>query len=420
VGRGVRSRTVSPFPQLPVSLLRLWTIGISVFKRNLCLLLFTTALLPAEEIVPGMNKFAVESYKQLAGTDGNFVVSPFSIHNALSMALAGARGETAVEMAAVLQQTYPNAAYHEEFAALIARLKEGANAEAGTELTNAAALWVEQSFALEPEFQEILRALYGAPLAPVDFLENAEGARQTINTWTEEQTKGKIRELFAEGSLNDRTRLVLTTAIYFMGQWQLPFDTNRTAAGSFQLATGDTVNANFMHQTARVGYAENDALQIVELKYGGSDVVFDILLPKAPSGLSSLEGEISGENLSEWLKGVETRMVELAIPKFRVEFGRSLRDMLTAMGMPVAFTDAADFSGINGRKDLAISDVVHKAFIEVTEKGTEAAAATGVSIGVTSLPIVQATFRADHPFAFVLRDTRTGLILFTGRVVTTE
>jgi serpin B len=254
----------------------------------------------------------------------------------------------------------------------------------------------------------------------VDFLENAEGARQTINTWTEEQTKGKIRELFAEGSLNDRTRLVLTTAIYFMGQWQLPFDTNRTAAGSFQLATGDTVNANFMHQTARVGYAENDALQIVELQYGGSDVVFDILLPKAPSGLSSLEGEISGENLSEWLKGVETRMVELAIPKFRVEFGRSLRDMLTAMGMPVAFTDAADFSGINGRKDLAISDVVHKAFIEVTEKGTEAAAATGVSIGVTSLPIVQATFRADHPFAFVLRDTRTGLILFTGRVVTTE
>jgi serine protease inhibitor len=145
-----------------------------VFKRHLTLLFLAATVLPAEEIVPGMNKFAVESYKRLAAADGNFVVSPFSIHNALSMALAGARGETATEMAAVLQQTYPNASYHEEFAALIAQLKEGANSEAGTELTNAAGLWVEQSFALEPEFQETLRTLYGAPLTQVDFLANAE------------------------------------------------------------------------------------------------------------------------------------------------------------------------------------------------------------------------------------------------------
>lgn len=393
-------------------------MGISMFRRNVSLFLLGASLACAEDLVQGVNKFAAESYRKLGGTDGNFVSSPFSIHNALSMTLAGARGDTATEMAAVLQQAYPNPAYHEEFSAVLARLKESANAEQGTTLTNAAGLWVEQSFQLEPEFQEIIRAQYGAPLTPLDFLTDAEGARHVINSWTEEQTNGKIRDLFAEGSLDDRTRLVLTTAIYFMGKWQIPFIKERTTVGPFQLADGETTSTNFMRQTARVGYAETPQLQIVEMKYAGSDTVFDILLPKSATGLAELESELSGENLAALFETVQPAMVDLAIPKFRIESGGSVRDALASMGMPTAFTEAADFSGINGRRDLLISDVVHKAFIDVNEDGTEAAAATGVSIGVTSVPIVQHTFKADHPFAFVLRDTRTGLILFSGRLST--
>jgi serpin B len=391
-----------------------------MLNRSLSIFLLSTTLVSGQDLVPGINKFAAESYRKLGGSGGNFVASPFSIHNALSMALAGARNETATEMAAVLQQTYPNATYHEEFAALLAKLKESANPEQGTQLTNAANLWVEQSFQLEPDFQNTLQTQYGAPLSQLDFLSNAEGARQTINSWTEEQTNGKIRDLFAEGSLDDKTRLVLTTAIYFMGKWQIPFVKERTIPGAFQSGEGEPATANFMNQTARVGYAETPVLQLVEMKYAGSDTVFDILLPKSPATLADLENEMSGENLAALFSTIETKTVELAIPKFRIESGGSVRDSLVAMGMPTAFTEAADFSGIDGQKDLLITDVVHKAFIDVNEDGTEAAAATGVSIGVTSVPIVQHTFRADHPFAFVLRDTRTGVILFSGRFSTPQ
>jgi len=387
-----------------------------MLKRKSLLLLLSVSAVFGQELVPGVNKFTVEASRKLgSAVEGNVVSSPFSIHSALSMALAGARGDTAKEIAAVLQQAYPNAEYHQQFAALLARLKEGANPEQGTQLTNAAGLWVDQNLPLEAEFQQTIQTHYGAPLTPLDFLTNAEGARQVINAWTEEQTNGKIRDLFAEGSLNDRTRLVLTTAIYFMGKWQTPFLKERTAAGPFQLANGETASANFMRQIARVGYVETPQLQLVELKYAGSDVVFDIVLPKAPFSLADVESGLSSENLALLSFILQPAMVDLAIPKFRIESGGSVKDALAAMGMPTAFTEGADFSGINGQRDLLISDVVHKAFIDVNEDGTEAAAATGVSIGVTSVPIVQHTFTADHPFAFLLRDTKTGLILFGGR-----
>lgn len=385
-----------------------------MFSKPL-LFLLGASLACGQDLVTGMNKFAVESYRKLGAQGGNFVASPFSIHNALSMALAGARGDTAAEIATVLQQ--PDlTGYHESFAALLAQLKQSANPEQGTQLNNAAAMWVEQSFQLTPEFRQVIGTNYGAEPTSLDFLHDADTSRQIINTWTEEQTNGKIRDLFPEGSLDDRTRLVLTTAIYFMGKWQFPFLKERTTEGPFQLASGETATANFMRQTARVNFVDSPFLQVLELKYAGSDTVFDILLPKAPFTLADIEPGLNADGIALLAGIVQPATVDFAIPKFRIEAGGSIREALVSMGMPTAFTDSADFSGIDGERDLQITDVMHKAFIDVNEDGTEAAAATGISIGVTSVPIVQQTFRADHPFAFILRDTRTGAILFSGRV----
>jgi serpin B len=243
--------------------------------------------------------------------------------------------------------------------------------------------------------------------------------RSQINRWTEDHTKEKIKDLFPAGSLDAQTRLVLTSAIYFYGKWQDPFVTSRTQPAPFTLPTGATTQANFMNQTSHFGYTETPSAQILEMRYAGAGIAFDVLLPKALTGLRDLEKSLTPEKLTGWLGNLTTRDVQVSLPKFRAESEFSLHKALSTMGMPTAFTDKADFSGIDPKGGLAISEVVHKAFVDVSEQGTEAAAATGIAMRATAMrmPEQAVVFRADHPFIFLIRDTRTGGVLFIGRLM---
>ena len=380
--------------------------------------LLAAALQAAEpRIVPGMNAFTTASYQQLArGSDANLILSPFNIGTALSMLLGGARGQTATEIAAVLRQHY-DSAYDPALAALIEQLTKAGNTP-GNELLAANGVWVQKSFSILPDFQKTLANDYHAPLTPLDFIANAEGARKEINRWTALHTKDKIKDLFPSGALNSQTRLVLTSAIYFYGKWQEPFLTTRTAPAPFKLASGASTQANFMHQTSYFRYTETPAAQILEMPYAGTGIAFDVLLPKASNTLGDLENALASETLQAWLGKLQTRNVQVMLPKFRAESEFSLRQALSAMGMPAAFTNRADFSGIDGKRDLNISEVMHKAFVDVSEQGTEAAAATGIAVRAAAMRIGEppVVFRADHPFLFLIRDTRSGVVLFIGRL----
>jgi serpin B len=384
--------------------------------KRLILPLMVATLHAADPIPSGMNQFAAAAYGKLARGGGNIISSPFNISIGLSMAMAGARGRTATEMQAVLHQTGTDAGYHASLAALIGQVTNTSNV-GGDELAMANGLWVEQGFPVLPGFEQIIRTQYGAPLTPVDFAHHAEAARTRINSWTSEHTKGKIQELFGHGSLAARTRLVITSAIYFYGKWALPFPQKMTANAPFKLAGGGTADARFMRQAANFGYAETDSLQILEMKYADQVLAFDVLLPKAVDGLGDLEKSLSAANLDSWLASLSGRRVEVALPKFRAESQFALGPSLASLGMPSAFQASADFSGMDGRHDLCVSQVIHKAFVDVSEEGTEAAAATGLVMRPMAARVDPGViFHADHPFVFLIRDTRSGVILFAGRL----
>ena len=387
-------------------------------KRFVLPILLAAALPAADSrITPTMNAFTTASYKRLAGRDANLILSPFNIATALSMALAGARGQTAEEIQSVLHLHY-DPTYDAALGALLADLTKAGNT-GGNELHTANGLWVQKGFAIQPAFENTLTNNYHAPLTPLDFIANPEAARSQINRWTEEHTKEKIKNLLPAGSLDAQTRLVLTSAIYFYGKWQDPFVTSRTQPAPFTLPTGATTQANFMNQTAHFGYTETPSAQILEMRYAGTGIAFDVLLPKTLTGLPDLEKSLTLENLTGWLGNLTTRSAQVSLPKFRAESEFSLRKELSTMGMPTTFTDKADFSGIDPKRGLAISDVFHKAFVDVSEEGTEAAAATGTTMRTTAMrmPEQAVVFRADHPFIFLIRDTRTGVVLFIGRLM---
>ncbi|HYW48574.1 MAG TPA: serpin family protein [Bryobacteraceae bacterium] len=388
-------------------------------SRFLLALLSSAALGSGETaVVAGMNRFAVASYQKLARGQGNLIFSPFNIASSLSMALAGARGDTAAGMAKALQQVYPDAAYNTGLAALGEELAKAGNA-GGNQLLTANNLWVQAGLPLLPEFRRTMEDIFRAPFTPVDFRGAGEAARRQINGWTEEHTRNRIQNLFGPDSLTPDTRMVLTSAIYFLGKWESAFRPANTHPDAFKLDGGGSVQAPLMNQTATFGYRETPAVQILEMRYGGTPLAFDILLPPQQIGLEGLERSLTPENVAAWLQPLETRPVEVYVPKFRAESDLALRKPLSEMGMAEAFSPSADFSGIDDRRDLCLSAVVHKAFVEVDEIGTEAAAATGTMVAMVAM--VQrpkpAVFRADHPFVFLIRDSRSGLILFAGRLV---
>jgi serpin B len=371
----------------------------------------------ANPVVSGNNAFACDLYAHLAGEKGNLFFSPYSISTALAMTYAGARGQTATEMA----QTLHFPANHQELHPALARLlkdMDGQGKDRPFEMHVANALWGQKGYDFRNEFLDLLKANYGAGLREVDFVQASDAARQIINRWVEEQTKDKIKDLIPSGVLNAMTRLVLTNAIYYKAPWQTPFEASLTKPEEFQVAADQKVKVPMMHQESGFKYLDGGTFQLLDMPYKGLNQSMVVLLPKKTDGLTELEKTLTAQNLGSWLARSRAREVQVTFPKFKFTRAFELNKKLAEMGMPLAFSDRADFSGMDGRKDLYISNVIHKAFVDVHEKGTEAAAATAVAVALASAPPVPAqTFKADHPFVFVIRDNRTGSILFLGRVL---
>ena len=370
-----------------------------------------------EMVVQGNNAFALDLYAQLKDRDGNLFFSPHSISTALAMTYAGARGNTEKQMATVLHFDLEHKRLHPAFRELLGQLETG-EGERGYQLSVANALWGQKGYEFLEKFLNLTKENYGAGLNEVDFIGSTEAARQTINTWVERETEDKIKELIKPGVLDRLTRLVLTNAIYFKGYWASQFKEELTREAPFTLMSGEKVQVPTMHRTADFKYAEAEDFQTLELPYKGGDLSMTIFLPKETDGLAALEQSLTAEKLATWLSTLEEQEVIVALPKFRMTSEFSLAEVLKSMGMTDAFdVKEADLSGMTGKKDLFITAVLHKAFVEVNEEGTEAAAATGVVVGLTAAPPRQPIFQADHPFLFLIRDLRSNSILFLGRVM---
>jgi len=364
-------------------------------------------------VVGGNNRFALDLYARLRNEQsGNLFFSPSSISTALAMTYAGARGDTESEMAKVLHFNLPQDKLHPGFASLNKTLN-GNGEKGGYLLLGANRLWGQQGSGFLPEFLTITRTRYDAELAEVDFVRQTEQARKQINTWVEERTQGKIKELITPDILDALTCLVLTNAIYFKGDWTKPFDNKVTKDAPFQITSQQRTNVPMMHQQGDFRYWAGDGLKILELPYGRGHLSMLVLLPDETGGLHDLEARLTSGNLSQWLMNVREQPVRVFLPRFKLSSQFRLKNALNAMGMLLAFSGRADFSAMNGKRDLFISAVIHKVLVDVNEEGTEAAAASAV-IMTRSIP---EEFRADHPFVLLIRDNRTGSILFLGRLM---
>ncbi|MGB0386002.1 MAG: serpin family protein [Ardenticatenaceae bacterium] len=377
------------------------------------------------ELASGNSAFAFELYQQLRNEneEGNLFYSPYSISLALAMTYAGAAGDTAQQMADTLHYSLPQAPLHPAFNALDTTLSSYGEAEAEEEnrfqLNIANRIWGQAGYGFLPTYLDTLAENYGAGLQTLDFANHTEEARQTINEWVSEQTEEKIQDLIPSGLLDPTVRLVLTNAIYFNGKWVQPFEKDATHDDQFTLLDGSTVTVPMMSQTGFFGYAQADGYQAVALPYRGADMAMLVLLPQA-GRFDEIEAAFSSDNLTTISDQLTPQNVRLFVPKFTFESKFNLSDTLAKMGMPVAFSDQADFSGMTGNRDLLISNVLHKAFVAVDEAGTEAAAATSVGMTLSSAPVDPALMRLDRPFLFLIRDNRTGTILFVGRVLNPE
>ena len=365
--------------------------------------------------VSGNTHFACELYAKLREQEGNLFFSPYSISSALAMTYAGARGNTAAEMKKSLRFIVADGDLHPAFASLTKALNEGGKG-GSYELAVANALWGQKDYAFLPDFLALNRKHYGAGLELVDFAGATEKARGTINAWVERQTREKIKDLLKPGILTPLTRLVLTNAIYFKGDWAKQFKKEATREAPFQVTPGKSVKVPTMNQTEKFGYMETPDLQALSLPYEGEALSMVVFLPKKADGLAAFEKSLTAENLAKWLPRLRTRRVAVSLPRFKVTAEFGLKPTLEAMGMKDAFTMAADFSGMEPKKELYISAIVHKAFVDVNEEGTEAAAATAVVMTLKSAPARPLVFKADHPFVFVIREDKTGSVLFMGRV----
>lgn len=365
-----------------------------------------------------LNELTMNMMRALKGEKGNLFFSGASLRGALGMTALGAKGPTLDEMAKALAVDGTPA-------------KNQANAKAERDAWTAAAgkatltianrAWIQKSFAVEKTFLDAAKAGYGAEPASIDFAGAPDPSRKTINAWVSAQTKGHIADLLPSGSIDPLTRLVLTNAVYFKGNWAEPFTKTDTKDESFVAATG-AKSVPTMHRTGSMAYAENADVQLVQLPYKDSDLVMLVALPKRAEQMDALAGSISGGQVDAWRASVKTSRVVLSLPKFTYAWGRSVKAELEALGIKTAFGDGADFTGMAKPKkagdELKISDVFHKAFVLVDETGTEAAAATGVVMTTKAVMFTnQVVMKVDHPFLFFVVNGKSGDVLFAGKVV---
>lgn len=373
------------------------------------------------ELAAANAAFAFDLYRALRGAEGNLFFSPYSISVALAMTYAGAAGNTADQMASSMHFTLPRDRLHPAFNAYALDLQNRAEAETeGTafELSVANSLWGQQDFPFRREFLDLLAEHYGAGMRLVDFAADPEAARLAINGWVSDETRDKILDLIPSGAIDPLTRLVLANAIYFQAGWLHPFEAEATTTEPFHLLDGTTVDAPLMHQDRAYGRSVRDGYRAVELPYASGNMSMLILLPDEGE-FRSVEEALGPEMVQQLVDELTFGPVILSLPRFSYDSDFSLEAALRNLGMTDAFDPgSADFSGMDGRRDLFIGSILHKAFVSVDEHGTEAAAATAVIMELTSAyldePIV---FTVDRPFLFLIRDRETGSILFLGRVL---
>lgn len=364
-----------------------------------------------------LDAFALDLYRRVAEKPGNVVLSPYSVAVALAMTRAGAAGVTASQMDAVLRTAIAgdlDAGYNGLEQALAKRpgkYKVG-DQSLDLELATANRLWGQNGFSFEQAFLDRLASSYGAGMQIVDYEKATEAARRTINEWVASRTKDRIKDLIPDGVLDARTRLVLTNAIYLKASWMVRFDD--AVSAPFTRLDGSRVDAQLMHESETLRYVSADGYQLAAIPYAGGLSML-VVLPD-PGRFAAVESALDGAKLRAAIDSLKPRAVNLSLPKFTFRSEARLKDVLTAMGMPVAFSDAADFSGMTKQDSLAIAEVLHQAFIAVDEKGTEAAAATAVVMRLTAAPQAPVDLRVDRPFLFAIQDEETGALLFLGRV----
>ena len=366
------------------------------------------------DISDSNNQFAFDLYSKLSEEEGNIFFSPWSITAALAMTYEGARGETANEIARTLHFPEDYGLLRLSYVELNSKIN---SKDSKYNLSTANAFWVQKDFGILDEYVNVLQKYYDASANLVDFIKATEEARQTINKWVEDKTNDKIKDLIPVGVLDAATRLVLTNAIYFKANWLVQFDKEETKDEEFKVNNEKTVIVPIMRYTeSRFNYAETDESQILELLYEGNNLSMIILLPKNDD-LEKVESSLSTVKFTEWVTKLKEQNVDVFIPRFTFDSKYFLSKNLKEMGILSSFDPLeADFSGIDGKKDLVISDVIHQAFVDVNEEGTEAAAATAVVIGIISIPPPTPIFRADHPFIFIIQERENNTILFIGRV----
>jgi len=339
----------------------------------------------------------------------------------LAMTYEGAKGQTAEEMRSVFYFPADDNLRRTEYAAIFDELNKG---DKKYKLSTANALWAQKDYQFLAEYFNRVEKYYSGKANNLDFAKDPEGSRITINNWVEDQTNDKIKDLIPQRVIDALTRLVLTNAIYFKGEWVKQFNVEDTRDENFRISKNNSVKVPMMQRTdedAKFNYAENDKLQILEMPYSGEELSMLVLLP-INDDLATLEDLLSTKKLSGWKKDLEEQRVKVFIPKFKFETKCFMADDLKTMGMPKAFQwPGADFSGMDGTKNLYIGQVIHQAFVEVNEEGTEAAAATAVVMLEGAAPGQKTpkipVFRADHPFIFLIQEKASGNILFMGRVV---
>jgi serpin B len=372
--------------------------------------------------VEGNSAFAFDLYQALRGEDGNLFYSPHSMSLALAMTHAGARGETERQMADTLHFVLSQEQLHPTLNALDLELSsrgEGAKGKDGEgfRLNIVNALWGQEGYEFLGPFLDVLAEDYGAGLRPLDFASSLEESRLAINDWVSDQTEARIEDLIPQGVLSPATVLVLTNAIYFNAAWHHPFEESVTRDGPFHLLDGETITVPMMRQTEGFGYVEGDGYQAVELPYDGRELSMVVLLPQE-GRFEAFEGTLDYQRVADIIDALGHQQVALTMPRFTYESKFMMKKTLSGMGMLDAFLPGvADLSGINGGRSLFIDEVIHQAFVEVDEAGTEAAAATAVVVAESAAPAEPKEVTIDRPFIFLIRDIDTGAILFVGRVM---
>lgn len=375
--------------------------------------------------IQGNNRFAFDLYHKLKDPGKNLFFSPYSISSALAMTYVGAKSKTRQDMQSVLHFT--ENAIGKDFASMSEALVNESRGKGSTLVFDLAnSVWLDQNEQLLPDYQSILSGDFQSAIQTVDFMQSPQVARKEINSWVSDKTHQKILDILSEKDISAATRLILISAIYFKASWHHPFDPERTDFAPFYVQKNKSINVPMMESTYRYPYFKGEGFSVLELAYENekdvsSSIRMLLVLPDAIDGLENLERELTNERFSSWMLNLKSQYVSLFLPKFKLESTIDLGNALQSMGMEVAFSHEADFSGINGKKNLQIDKMIHKAFLSVDEAGAEAAAASAVLVALKSLAIKEPViFRADHPFLFFIMDNQTQSILFLGKLAVPE